>query len=126
MLSCQRAATEAAMEYGLDRGGVGWSKVPELRGDVFQRMSVVSDSQFSSIGYGGHGGRDETAAMMYLCPGTVDLKALKKERPAWAADAHEATVELGGRIAKAIVAGWVNTLKRERTPRRRKPGMLTR
>jgi len=126
MLSCQRAATEAAMEYGLARGGVGWSKVPELRGGVFHKMAVVRDSQLSSIGYGGHGGKDETAAMMYLFPGTVDLKELKNERPAWAADAHEATAKLGEKIAKAIVAGWVNELSKGRPRRRRKSGLFTR
>lgn len=84
--------------------------VAELRSGVFGRISVVSDSEFSSVGYGGHGGRDETAAMMYLCPGTVDLDERKKETPAWAADATEATAELGEKFAKTIVASWVKEL----------------
>ena len=38
MLSYQRAATEAAIEYGLEHGGRGWSKVPTLRQGVFERV----------------------------------------------------------------------------------------
>lgn len=63
--------------------------------------------------YGGHGGRDETMAMMYLYPDTVDLGELGEVRPRWAQDAHEATSELGEKVARAIVAGWVKELKKE-------------
>lgn len=114
MLSYQRAATEAAMEYGREHGGVGWSKSPDLRGAVFSRVKVVSDSEFSPVGYGGHGGKDETAAMMHLYPTTVDLGELKGKVPAWAADAHEATPELGAKIAEKIVDSWAAELRKGR------------
>jgi creatinine amidohydrolase len=111
-LSYQRAATEAVMEYGLEKGGIGWHMDAKLRSDVFGWVRLVSASQFSKEAYGGHGGRDETVAMMYLCPGTVDLEELKKVRPSFALDAHEATRERGEKIAKAMVAGWVEALRK--------------
>ncbi|MDD3927743.1 MAG: creatininase family protein [bacterium] len=110
MLSYQRAATEVAMEYGLEHSGTGWHSDTKLYPFIFQRMHIVSDSQFSSQGYGGHGGRDETAAAMCLYPGTVDLEELDTEDPVWAVDAHEATTELGEQIAETIVDGWIAEL----------------
>jgi creatinine amidohydrolase/Fe(II)-dependent formamide hydrolase-like protein len=111
MLSYQQAATEAAMEHGQAHGGMGWSEVRHLYPNVFERIAVVSDSEFSPRAYGGHGGKDETAAMMYLYPETVDLSELDKQKnPSWAADAHEATAAYGEEIAKAIVASWKKEL----------------
>jgi len=112
MLSYQRAATEAAMEYGLARGGIGWSADPDLRSAVFGKVRVVGDAAFAARGYGGHGGRDETAAMMYLYPETVDLSELEACCPVWAQDAREATPELGREIGELIIAGWVAELRR--------------
>ena len=112
MLAYQRAATEAAMEYGREHGGIGWSADPELRGGVFGKVLVVGDAAYSEIGYGGHGGRDETAAMRFLYPETVDLTRLSDDQPAWAADAGEATEELGRQIGEAMIASWVAELRR--------------
>ena len=114
MLSYQRAATEAAMEHGLANGGVGWSESRALYPNVFSRIAVVGDSEFSAQGYGGHGGNDETSAMMYFCPDTVDLGELAKRKPeSWAADAHKATAQHGEKIAKAIVASWKRELTKD-------------
>lgn len=111
MLSYQRAASEAAMEYARERGGPGWSESPAVAPDVFRRIAVVGDSAFSKTGYEGHGGKGETQAMMYLCPGTVDLGVWSKEKDSrWAQDADQATAEEGERIAKVIVAGWKEEL----------------
>lgn len=115
MLSYQRAATEVAMEYGLNKGGIGWSNNSELQKNVFGRIAVVSDSQFSSKEYPGHGGRGETEAMMYLYPDTVDLAELDKakELPPWAKDASEASYEEGRDIGETIIASWVERLKKD-------------
>ena len=37
--------------------------------------------------------------MMYMCPSTVSLEALDGNIPVWAADAQQATAELGEKIA---------------------------
>lgn len=112
-LSFQRAATEAIFEHGRELGGDGWFEAVDGNQGFFNRIVVVGDSVFAGAGYGGHGGKDETDAMMFLYPDTVDLKELNKadKLPRWAADAHEATREEGERIGRAIVDAWVKELK---------------
>jgi creatinine amidohydrolase len=111
MMSYQRAATEAAVEFARERYGPGWSEAPDVPKDVFRRIMVVGDAEFSKIGYAGHGGKGETQAMLCLCPGTVDLSVWSKANDSrWAQDSDQATAEEGERIARAIVAGWKEEL----------------
>lgn len=117
-LSYQRAATESIMEVALEEHGPGWHRTSEagLDGRYFETFHVVSDDQFApGQGYGGHGGRDETSAMMHFAPETVDLSELEfaQPLPSWARDAHEATAELGKEIAERLVASWVERLRQD-------------
>ena len=115
MLSYQRAATEAGMEYALEQNGPGWHAREDLYPRVFNRIFVVGDSDYATTGFGGHGGKGETDAMLYYYPETVDLGQLGEDLPRWALDAHEANAEDAREIGDALVASWVAELKRVAT-----------
>ena len=114
-LSYARAATEAAMEYALEQHGPGWHEDASLYPRILNRIRVVSDSEFVEAGFGGDGGRDETAAMMHFYPDTVDLNQLEDDRPQWARDADEANGELGRSIAERLIESWVAELTANRS-----------
>ena len=71
---------------------------------------------WTATAYGGHGGKDETSAMMHLYPDTVDISELKKMEPMpyWAEDAKDASSEHGRIIAEKIISSWVGHLKQDK------------
>lgn len=112
-LGWQRAATEAAFEFARRTQGPGWYRCREELGQrVFGTIRVVNDAEFAARGYGGHGGGDETAAMLFFYPQSVDLAELRhmEPRPYWARDAERATPELGREIGEGIIESWVKEL----------------
>lgn len=114
-LSYQRAATEAGMELAREEKGPGWFRHhATLDRRTFSTIRVVNDAEFGAAHYGGHGGCDETSAMMFLYPDTVDLAELKrmKPRPYWAKDASRASAKHGREIGEAVIAAWVKELSR--------------
>ncbi len=117
-LSYQRAATEAAMETAREEHGPGWwcTGANGMDPRWFETFHVVGDADFTpGGGYGGHGGRDETAAMLHFCPETVDRGEIVKmdPLPVWAQDVAEADAADGKVIAERIVAAWVERLRRD-------------
>jgi creatinine amidohydrolase len=109
----QMAAREVIDESARAAKGDGWHPYADTH-KVFARIAVVSDSQFSSTGYPGHGGRGETSAMLSLYPHTVDLSVLAgKPQPRWNQDAPEATAKEGAEIREKIVAAWVKHLRED-------------
>ncbi len=120
-LSYQRAATESAMELAREESGAGWYRDHNkgLAPRWFATMRVVSDSEFAP-GFGGHGGKDETSAMMYFYPESVDITELKRMKPMpyWAKDAPQASAEHGRAIAEKLVQSWVERLEKDRKVQR--------
>ncbi|MDP2989768.1 MAG: creatininase family protein [Kiritimatiellota bacterium] len=114
-ITYQRVATELAMEEGHRLGGDGWSEAENLPTNIWSRIRVVSDSQFSNKGYGGHGGKGETMAMMFLYPETVNLSELAKadKLPRWAKDADQADPKEAEEIGKAIIGGWIKEISKK-------------
>jgi creatinine amidohydrolase len=116
----QMAAGEVVLEHAREKAGPGWfDKMDVVGEDLWQRIQCVYPSQFAKSGYGGHGGKGETSAMLSLYPETVDLKALEGQAnlPRWAADANEATAEQGDAVTQAIVAGWVKEIQKLGQPK---------
>ena len=116
-LAYQRAATESAMEVAREEFGAGWGRTAEIGIDPrwFETFRVVTDAEYApNGGYGGHGGRDETAAMLHLYPETVALAELGKMDPLpfWAQDAGQANATQGQAIAERLLASWVERLRK--------------
>jgi len=117
-LTYQRAATESAMELAREEFGAEWWRTSRdgLDPRWFETFHVFTDSEFApESGFGGHGGRDETSAMMHFYPGTVDMSELKEMNPLpfWAQDAPAASALHGHAIAEKIVYSWGERLKKD-------------
>lgn len=118
-LAYQRAATECTMEAGRDKFGAGWWQASKDGFDegIFETFQVVSADEYApGAGYRGHGGRDETSAMMHFHPDSVNLAELKLMTPLpyWAEDAAQSSAGNGREIAERLVAAWVAHLKGDR------------
>jgi creatinine amidohydrolase/Fe(II)-dependent formamide hydrolase-like protein len=117
-LSYQRAATESAMEVAREEHGAEWWRTSRdgLDPRWFETFHVVTDAEYAAgAGYGGHGGRDETSAMLHFHPDTVDLKELGRMDPLpfWAADAGAASAAHGRAVAERLLEAWAARLRRD-------------